>query len=819
MRTRGRPRHPDILTPRQWDVLALLRRGLTNEEIARELNISADGVKYHVSDILGRLGVRNRHEAAVWQPEAEGSRWTMLVAPLLLIKKLKLSAFGYGIAAAAMGGVAIGIALLMWGVWRSNGRNVVPSRQSQSPPEHRSTDIPELDSTLDLIRAQDVDALLQRVAFERMPCQPGVDIPTFVNDVVECVQQPLQGTPETSDYAGLSSVPVFSLITCEGLRTTLLSEVRRSMLQAFSLSSASSVFEVGRGSLIKFAGGYQAVVTAGASTSPTAMGSIWYLNEDAHVNGLLLECGAPTGADQLAEFHGITGDVLPPLYDCTPLPGSDVQLIVEVQGTEPHAARPQLWGPVQDATGATTGERAIVDVTPNTQWRGSVKRFEDVRQAMRLEVSGRREANCRILATSISDTPPTPTPSASAPARTKIPEIDHVIDLLLRRDVDGLVQLAEYRPIGCSVTQTVGSHPPCAPGQPEGTPINVFVIGQCEGSYATNDDQLKQAFGFAIQRQPSAAVYAILRDDSEDRTRDGYWIAITQDRPSQATADVSLWNVTTNGHVVALQNQCGPIGAAQQMAYRFPANPDFVLGPFNSCSPGPGEYANLMITVDSLSPGGIKPQFWGSADSTLGPPTGERAIVTVAPATAWYGGQKALDQVRTGMVLEAVGRRQPDCTILAETILSESTGTSVTGPPKAGTIGGQIIQDADGSKDFSLEDLPAKTLVQLVAPQRTLDLYTDADGTYRFDNIPDGHYTLRLWWTPGFADVLSAPSDPGRYDVVVTVDVAHDVPVNASGPLRVWVTPVAGATLPFPAAEAHEPVPTGSMDAGAALAP
>lgn len=64
MRTRGRPKHPDILTPRRWDVLALLRRGLTNEEIARELNTSADGVKYHVSDILGRLGVRSRHEAA-----------------------------------------------------------------------------------------------------------------------------------------------------------------------------------------------------------------------------------------------------------------------------------------------------------------------------------------------------------------------------------------------------------------------------------------------------------------------------------------------------------------------------------------------------------------------------------------------------------------------------------------------------------------------------------------------------------------------------------------------------------------------------------
>jgi len=71
MRRRGRPPHPDILTPRQWQVLELLRQGLTNEQIAGRLGISADGAKFHVSEILGKLGVGSRDEAARWQREEQ----------------------------------------------------------------------------------------------------------------------------------------------------------------------------------------------------------------------------------------------------------------------------------------------------------------------------------------------------------------------------------------------------------------------------------------------------------------------------------------------------------------------------------------------------------------------------------------------------------------------------------------------------------------------------------------------------------------------------------------------------------------------------
>ncbi|HSP54330.1 MAG TPA: helix-turn-helix transcriptional regulator, partial [Dehalococcoidia bacterium] len=66
---RGRPPHPDILTPREWEVLALLREGLSDQAIADRLGISLDGAKYHVREILSKLSVTSRQEAAAWQPE------------------------------------------------------------------------------------------------------------------------------------------------------------------------------------------------------------------------------------------------------------------------------------------------------------------------------------------------------------------------------------------------------------------------------------------------------------------------------------------------------------------------------------------------------------------------------------------------------------------------------------------------------------------------------------------------------------------------------------------------------------------------------
>ena len=55
-----------LLTPREKEILRLVARGMTNQDVAQTLDISENTVKAHVSHILDRLDVSDRTQAAVW---------------------------------------------------------------------------------------------------------------------------------------------------------------------------------------------------------------------------------------------------------------------------------------------------------------------------------------------------------------------------------------------------------------------------------------------------------------------------------------------------------------------------------------------------------------------------------------------------------------------------------------------------------------------------------------------------------------------------------------------------------------------------------
>ncbi|MEX0782198.1 MAG: helix-turn-helix transcriptional regulator [Dehalococcoidia bacterium] len=87
------------LSPRQREVLDLIARGQTNAEIADSLGVSLDGAKYHVREILAKLAVDTREDAA--------SYWQSYNRPTAKLGRALSGVFGLGTLKAVAGGVGV----------------------------------------------------------------------------------------------------------------------------------------------------------------------------------------------------------------------------------------------------------------------------------------------------------------------------------------------------------------------------------------------------------------------------------------------------------------------------------------------------------------------------------------------------------------------------------------------------------------------------------------------------------------------------------------------------------------------------------------
>ena len=103
----GRPRHPDVLTPAEWRVLEALREGGTNAEIAARLDVSTNTVRYHVSNMLAKLELRDRRALAAWRPEGHRGRLGALFALPAAVWSVGRPLAWVGVGAAVLAGVVV----------------------------------------------------------------------------------------------------------------------------------------------------------------------------------------------------------------------------------------------------------------------------------------------------------------------------------------------------------------------------------------------------------------------------------------------------------------------------------------------------------------------------------------------------------------------------------------------------------------------------------------------------------------------------------------------------------------------------------------
>jgi len=208
-------------TRRQREVLDLLVRGRTNPEIAEALGISLDGAKWHVSEVITKLGVDSRDEAAEYWRAHNGLRlrFTRILHGLIASTWLKV---GGGIA--VVGGASVAIAVVVVALHNSGPSQVgvvatPPATTTPASAVATTTPAPPSPDGYPLSRStgvQEVENILAALAsgniFRIQPLLSETPSP--------CVVDPQQIANPPRCPAGVpagTALPVFRASACESV--------------------------------------------------------------------------------------------------------------------------------------------------------------------------------------------------------------------------------------------------------------------------------------------------------------------------------------------------------------------------------------------------------------------------------------------------------------------------------------------------------------------------------------------------------------------------------------------------------------------------
>lgn len=519
------------LTPREWEVLALVREGLTNDQIASKLGISRDGVKYHVSEILGKLGVEDRIEAARWYDRETRHRTGAFGLFGALFRTRETSTAQVLAGGAIVVGVVAFVALLA-GVLVMQSREGGPAEML---PEDRLSGDARLDElmttlvfgdsatilgTTDAAVAREYDAATsEETVYDRDAWSA-----TLASATSRDVYAVLRGDPQAGPTRDFDVT--LRVVDSEGTVRSWQVAVDDYRVVDVVINSEDDFTWVAAALAYQFER-FVVLPPLADRPVPPASHDLAVTTGDSIFDPVL---AALAGGNPAALLALVDYEQQPCGTDTTPLCGSRPEgTPVEAIGFTDCGRNPRfesrafierrLGTIAQEAIGIAgiarvpegyfpAGYTMIIIVGQQSPYSW---------QTNALVVSGGSVTGAIDRCPVEMLYPPVefvvlPPPQDAGPdfaRRSGIDVIDRFLDALAARDIEALAVLVSYTPIGCVVEQRgIGALPLCEAGEGDGTIVEALPLAHCEGNYERERETIGRVLPQLSETQ--WALYAVL---------------------------------------------------------------------------------------------------------------------------------------------------------------------------------------------------------------------------------------------------------------------------------------------------------------------